>query len=50
MTIYVGYGGGAEVSALARFPGSMTQPIEEAKFVYDCAFHHVVIISAGVAR
>lgn len=55
MTIYVGYGGGgAEVNEVsARFPGPMTQPIEEAKFSYDCAtgaFAHVVIISAGVAQ
>ena len=54
MTIYVGYGGGAEVNHVsASFPGPLTQPIEEAKFIYDCAtgaFAHVVIISAGVAR
>lgn len=55
MTIYLGYGGGgAEVNHVsARFPGPLTQPIEEAKFIYDCAtgaFAHVVIISVGVAR
>jgi hypothetical protein len=55
MTIYTGpyAGGGAEVNAFARFRGGVTQPLEEAKFNYDCAtgsFAHVVIISAGVAR
>jgi ketosteroid isomerase-like protein len=55
MTIYAGAyaGGGAEVNAFARFPGGVTQPLEEAKFSYDCKtgrFAHVVIISAGVAR
>jgi len=55
MTIYTGpyAGGGAEVNAIARFPGGVMQPLEEAKFNYDCTtgrFAHVVIISAGVAR
>jgi len=48
------YMGGAEVNDVsARFAGGAVQPIEEAKFNYNCAAHaftHVVIISAGVAR
>lgn len=59
MTVYTGpygpgYLGGAEVNDVsARFAGGAVQPIEEAKFNYNCAaraFTHVVIISAGVAR
>jgi len=58
MTIYTGpagpgYLGGAEVSDVAaRFADGTSQPIEEAKFNYNCAtsaFTHVVIISAGIA-
>src|SRR5271165_6113871 len=57
MTIYVGgspaWLGGAEVHhVVTRFAGGSVQPVEEAKFNYDCserAFTHVVIISAGVA-
>lgn len=44
--------GGAEVNLVsARFADGDVQPIEEAKFNYDCgqsALTHVVIISAGV--
>lgn len=47
-----GEGGGAEVDLVsARFADGDVQPIEEAKFNYDCvqsALTHVVIISAGV--
>ena len=46
-----GGGGGAEV--VARFPGGTTQPMDEAKFIYDCTardFEHVVITSAMAAR
>jgi hypothetical protein len=57
MTIYTGsavavYRGGAEVNATARFADGSIQPIEEAKFNYNCSagtFTHVVIISAGPA-
>jgi len=58
MTIYTGpagpgYLGGAELNgASARFADGTRQPIEEAKFNYNCAtgaFTHVVIISAGIA-
>ena len=58
MTIYTGpvgpgYLGGAEVNDVAaRFADGTSQPIEEAKFNYNCAtgaFTHVVIISAGIA-
>jgi len=58
MTIYTGpagpgYLGGAEVNEVAaRFADGTSQPIEEAKFNYNCAtgaFTHVVIISAGIA-
>jgi hypothetical protein len=59
MTVYTSanapvYLGGAEVNEVsARFAGGAVQPIEEAKFNYNCAaqaFTHVVITSAGVAR
>ena len=46
-----GNGGYADVTA--TFPGGLTQPMEEAKFIYDCStrtFAHVVIISAVAAR
>ena len=58
MTIYTGpagpgYLGGAEVNDVsARFADGTRQPIEEAKYNYNCAtgaFTHVVIISAGIA-
>jgi hypothetical protein len=58
MTIYrgpfgPGYLGGAEVNvAAARFADGTMQPIEEAKFNYNCAagaFAYVVIISDGTA-
>jgi hypothetical protein len=57
MTVYPpGYGdsGGAEVDLVsARFADGDVQPIEEAKFNYDCAqsaLTHVVIISAGIGK
>ena len=59
MTIYTspysaGHLGGAEANEVgARFADGTVQPIEEAKFNYDCAtgaFTHVVITSAGSAR
>src|SRR5262249_50050508 len=59
MTIYTGpysagHLGGAEVNEVgAKFADGTVQPIEEAKFNYDCgsgAFTHVVIISAGSAH
>jgi hypothetical protein len=57
MTVYppeYGDPGGAEVDLVsARFADGDIQPIEEAKFNYDCAqsaLTHVVIISAGVAK
>ena len=57
MTVYppqYGKGGGAEVNLVsARFADGDVQPIEEAKFNYDCAqsaLTHVVIISAGVGK
>jgi hypothetical protein len=57
MTTYTGstpaWLGGAEVDDVAaRFADGSSQPIEEAKFNYNCSegeFTHVVIISAGVA-
>lgn len=55
MTVYppeYGVSGGAEANLVsARFADGDVQPIEEAKFNYDCAqsaLTHVVIISAGV--
>lgn len=57
MTVYppqYGQGGGAEVNLVsARFADGDVQPIEEAKFHYDCAqsaLTHVVIISAGPGK
>ena len=57
MTIYPpqdGGVGGAEMDQVGvRFADGSVQPIEEAKFNYDCsqkAFIHVVIISAAKAR
>ncbi|HEY6312251.1 MAG TPA: hypothetical protein VIY52_15800 [Streptosporangiaceae bacterium] len=57
MTVYppeYGASGGAEVDLVsARFADGDVQPIEEAKFNYDCAqsaLTHVVIISAGVGK
>jgi hypothetical protein len=45
--------GGGDAAVVARFADGAVQPMEEAKFHYDCpsqAFVHVVIISAGAAR
>jgi hypothetical protein len=45
--------GGGDAAVVARFADGTVQPMEEAKFAYDCqsqAFFHVVIISAGAAR
>lgn len=57
MTVYPpenGDSGGAEVDLVsARFGDGDVQPIEEAKFNYDCAqsaLTHVVIISAGAGK
>ena len=57
MTVYppqYGEHGGAEVDLVsARFADGDVQPVEEAKFNYDCAqsaLTHVVIISAGVGK
>jgi hypothetical protein len=57
MTVYppeYGASGGAEVDLVsARFADGDVQPIEEAKFNYNCAqsaLTHVVIISAGVGK
>ena len=44
---------GGDAVVVARFADGAVQPMEEAKFHYDCpsrAFFHVVIISAGAAR
>jgi len=46
-----GNGGGATV--VARFPDGTTQPMDEAKFIYNCATHafaHVVMTSAMAAQ
>ena len=57
MTVYppqYGEHGGAEVDLVsARFADGDVQPVEEAKFNYDCAHSaltHVVIISAGAGK
>jgi hypothetical protein len=57
MTVYspqYGKGAGAEVNMVsARFADGDVQPVEEAKFNYDCAqsaLTHVVIISAGAGK
>jgi hypothetical protein len=45
--------GGGDAAVVARFADGTVQPMEEAKFAYDCAsqaFFHVVIISAQAAR
>jgi hypothetical protein len=45
--------GGGDAVVAARFADGAVQPMEEAKFHYDCpsqAFSHVVITSAGAAR
>ncbi|MGH3195683.1 MAG: hypothetical protein ACRDOH_28915 [Streptosporangiaceae bacterium] len=45
--------GGGDAAVVARFADGTVQPMEEAKFAYDCqsqAFFHVVIISAKAAR
>jgi hypothetical protein len=48
----IGLGGG-DAAVVARFADGTMQPMEEAKFAYNCqsqAFFHVVIISAQAAR
>jgi hypothetical protein len=46
-------GGGGGATVVARFPDGTTQPMDEVKFIYDCASHafaHVVMTSAMAAR
>jgi hypothetical protein len=47
-----GNAGGGDAIVVARFADGTAQPMEEAKFGYDCvsrAFSHVVIVSAKAA-
>ena len=46
-------GDGGYANVVATFPGGLTQVMDEAKFIYNCAtrtFAHVEIVSAMVAR